>query len=239
MTVGCFRGRATETWVKPAIELICLRSLLVGFSAEELDSLRWMSVSDDEARTYSIWWFLVAFVAMVGFGIYAVIAWGTYAREPTEELPDTPATTAAGATTTSSSVPVTMVDGSPAPEGVIGVLGEPSERVYLFGVPEEWKDEATDSVVPPVEIERGDDGRTLTVAMGCAVSAESTPAMIRVTEDPFEVNVTPVVIGLRFGAPCAADQQVSKVSIVLDEPVGKRRLVVARPGAQVDVPDLE
>lgn len=196
-------------------------------------------MSDDQARTYSIWWFLAAFVAMVGFGIYAVIAWGTYAREPTEELPDIPVTTAVDATTTTSSVPVTLVDGTPAPQGIVGVLGEPGDRVYLFTVPAEWKDEVTDSVVPPVVVQRADDDRTLTTTMGCAVSAESTPAMIRVTEDPFEVNVTPVVTGLRFGEPCGPDQQVAKVSIVLDEPVGARRLVVARPGGQVDVPDLE
>lgn len=194
---------------------------------------------DDQPRTYSIWWFLVIFVAMVGFGIYAVIAWGTYAREPTEEFPDRPGTTAVDTTTTTSSVPVTLVDGTPAPSGVIGVIGEPGDRAYLFGVPSQWEDEATDSVVPPVDVERAADDRTLTTTMRCAVSSEATPAMIRVTEDPFEVNVTPVITGLRFGEPCGSDQQVAKVSIVLDEPVGKRRLVVAQPGVGVEVPDLE
>lgn len=196
-------------------------------------------MSDDQPRTYSIWWFLVVFVALVGFGIYAVISWGTYAREPTEELPDVPVTTAVDATVTTSSVPVTLPDGTPAPPGVIGVLGDPGDRVYLFGIPAQWEDEATDSVVPPVDVERAEDDRTLTMTMGCAVSSEAEPAMIRVTEDPFEVNVTPVVTGLRFGEPCGSDDAVAKVSIVLDEPVGKRRLVFARPGEQVEVPDLE
>jgi hypothetical protein len=198
-----------------------------------------MRVSEDQPRTYSIWWFLVAFVAMAGFGIYAVIAWGTYAREPTEELPDNPVTTAVDVTATTSSVPVTLADGTPAPPGVIDVLGEPGDRVYLFGVPEQWEHESTNSVVPPVDVERADDDRTLTTTMGCAVSSEATPAMIRVTEDPFEVNVTPVVTGLRFGEPCGSDHEVARVSIVLDEPIGNRRLVVARPGDEVEVPDLK
>lgn len=196
-------------------------------------------MSDDQPRTYSNWWFLVAFVALVGFGIYAVISWGTYQREPTEELPDVPVTTAPAATTTTSSVPVTMVDGTPAPKGIVDVRGEAGDRVYLFDVPAQLEQEATDSAVPPVDVERSTDDRTVTFALGCAVSSESTPAMIRVTEDPFEVNITPVVIGLRFGEPCGAGQQLAKVPIVLDEPVGTRRLVVARPGARVEVPGLE
>lgn len=176
---------------------------------------------------------------MVGFGIYGVIAWGTYERAPTEELPDTPVTTSASATTTTSSVPPTLVDGTPVPQGIVRVTGEPGDRVYLFDVPAQWDTEATDSVVPPVDVERSKDDRTIVATMGCAVSSESTPAMIRVTEDPFEVNVTPVVVGLRFGEACGADQRFAKVSLVLDEPVGARRLVVARPGTRVEVPDLE
>lgn len=196
-------------------------------------------MSEDQPRTFSIWWFLVLFLAMVGFGAYAVIAWGTFDREPTEELPDSPVTTAADPTSTSTSVPVTLVDGTPAPAGLIAVLGEPGDRLYRFEVPDDWADQATDSVVPEVDLQRSDDDRTLRIAMGCAVSKEARPVMIRVTEDPFEVNVTPVVTGLRFGDPCPADAESATVSIVLDEPVGDRRLVLTRPGTQVDVPDFD
>lgn len=195
-------------------------------------------MSDDRPRTFSIWWFLVLFVALVGFGTYAVIAWGTYEREPTSELPDEPVTTAPGANTTTSVVPPTMVDGSPAPEGIAEVSGTPGDRVYRFEVPTDWAGQAIESEVPQVEIERSADDRTLTLTMACAVSEGSHPALIKVTEDPFEVNVTPVVAGPRFGSPCAPGSRAGEVSIVLDDPVAKRRLVVARPGEKVDIPDL-
>lgn len=195
-------------------------------------------MSEDRPRTYSAWWFLALFVALVGFGIYAVIAWGTYTREPTSELPDEPVTTAPGANTTTTEVPPTMVDGSPAPEGIAQVSGTPGDRVYRFDVPTEWAGEATETEVPAVDVERSSDDTTLTLTMACAVSAGSHPALIKVTEDPFEVNVTPVVAGLRFGSPCAPDERAGVVSIVLDDPVGERRVVMARPGEKVEVPDL-
>lgn len=195
------------------------------------------TISDDKPqRTVSIWWFLVLFLGLLAAGGYAVIAWGTYDREPTRELPDTPVTTDASAATTSSTVPVTLVDGSPAQGGIVEVLGTAGDRVYLFERPAEFEEEPTLSVVPEVELTRAEDDRTLTMEFGCAVSAGSRPAMLRVTEDPFEVNLTPVVTGPRLGESCAEGATVGTTTVVLDAPVGTRRLVIARPGTQVDVP---
>lgn len=195
-------------------------------------------ISDEKPpRTFAIWWFLALFVGLVGFGIYAVIAWGTYAREPTRELPEAPATTDPDATTTSSSVPLTLVDGTPAQPGIASISGTRGDRVYLFELPEGFEEVATASEVPPVELQRAEDDRTLTLEIGCAVSAEAVPSMVRVTEDPFEVNVTPVVTGPRLGDGCADGVSVGSATIVLDDPVGARRLVITRPGTKVEVPE--
>lgn len=194
-------------------------------------------ITDEEPpRTFSIWWFLALFLVMIGFGIYGVIAWGTYAREPTDELPRTPVTTDPGATTTSSSVPVTLVDGSAAQPGIIEVQGAAGDRIYRFEIPEAFSGVATASEVPRVEVERGDDDRTLTLTLHCAVSAEAVPSMLHITEDPFEVNLTPVVVAPRLGEPCPDDGEVATVKVVLDEPVGARRLVIERPGTKLDDP---
>lgn len=191
--------------------------------------------SDNQPRTYSILWFLALFVGLVGLGIWAVIAFGTYEREPTEVLEDPPVTTSPEATTTTSFVPVTMFDGSPAPEGIEQMLGENGKYTYVFSVPVEIRDQATDSVVPPVVIDLADDGASFRITFGCAVSAEAVPAALEVFEDPFEVNVKAVVLGPKFGTPCTGDSDAGSFNIPLESPLGARRLVVARAGQPVEL----
>ncbi len=183
-----------------------------------------------------MWGFLVLFILMVVFGIYGVVAWGTFNRKPTEELPAASGTTVPEATTTSSSVPVTLLDGSAAPPDIENIIDQDGTLIYQFKVPEKWTEEPTESVVPPSVVERGDDDQTLTITMGCAVSEDSLPAILKVTEDPFEVHLTPVVLGPRFGEPCGSEDPAGVAKIVLAEPVGARRLVVARPGTVVPLP---
>ena len=69
--------------------------------------------------------------------------------------------------------------------------------------------------------------------MGCAVSEGSVPDALRVTEDPFQINVTPVVTGLSFGRPCESESIAGEVTIALEEPVGTRRVVLSSAGDKV------
>ncbi|MEZ5239146.1 MAG: hypothetical protein R2716_09440 [Microthrixaceae bacterium] len=180
-------------------------------------------ISDEKPpRTFAIWWFLALFVGLVGFGIYAVIAWGTYAREPTRELPEAPATTDPDATTTSSSVPLTLVDGTPAQPGIASISGTRGDRVYLFELPEGFDEVATASEVPPVELQRAEDDRTLTLEIGCAVSAEAVPSMVR-HRGSLRGERHPGGDRAALGDGCADGASVGSATIVLDDPVGARR----------------
>ncbi len=165
-----------------------------------------------------------------------MIAFGTDDREPTELRSGAPATTVPGAApTTTTPVPVTMVDGTPAPDNVYEVVAAPGEYAYLFTLPDYVDEEPTDSLVPRSTVEVSEDKTHLTVTMYCAVSDGSVPAVLRVIEDPFEVNVTPVVVGQSFGAPCPADQILDTITIALEEPVGSRRVVLSREGRKVSL----
>lgn len=185
-----------------------------------------------------MYWFFALFVLLIGVGGWAVVAYGTYDREPTEELPNNAATTTPDAATTTVLVPVTMFDGSPAPEGIVQLVGENGENTYVFSKPPELEDVATEAVVPPVVIDLADDGTSFEITFGCAVSEEAVPAALQVFEDPFEVQIKAVVIGPRFGTPCSDDAVAGTFTIPLESPVGGRRVVVASSGATVEMSDI-
>lgn len=184
-------------------------------------------------------WFLAIFVVLVIVGTWAVISYGTYERDPTSVLADPPATTSPDATTTSSSVPVTMFDGSPAPEGIDRLLGENGKNTYVFAVPAEFREVATESVVPPVVIDLADDGASFQITFGCAVSVEAVPAALEVFEDPFEVNIKAVVTGPKFATPCTGDTDAGTFTIPLESPVGARRVIIARAGEPVELTTVD
>jgi hypothetical protein len=178
------------------------------------------------------------FVVIVAIGGYAVLVYGTHDREETE-IPEIAEVGGPEATAPDPAAPVTMLDGQPAPEGVYDIAMTPGEQIYLFTLAEGLLDEPTESEVPKSTVEKSEDQQHLTITMQCAVSDGSMPAMLRVTEDPFEVNVTPVVVGQSFGPACPADQVVGTITVPLEEPVGARRLVLARGGRQVPLVGID
>ncbi len=115
------------------------------------------------------------------------------------------------------------------------MIGENGEYTYVFALPEEMGEVATEAVVAPAEVDIADDGTSFRITFGCAVSAEALPAALEVFEDPFEVNIKAIVLGPKFGTPCAADADAGTFTIPLEEPVGSRRVVVARAGEPVDI----
>ena len=126
-----------------------------------------------------------------------------------------------------------MLDGSPGPEDVYEVVVTPGEHTYLFSLSEEMLNAPTETVVPEATVTISEDEQRLTVTMECAVAADSVPAVLRVTEDPFEINVTPVVVGPSFGAPCEPGAVVGTITVALEDPVGVRRIVITRAGVAV------
>ncbi len=193
---------------------------------------------EDGERSYTIWGFGALFVVLVAVGTWAVVAFGTQDRELTEELPVGSSTTGPEDTTSTVAVPPTMLDGSPAPPEVYEVVVAPGKHTYLFTLPDGVDDEPTDSVVAPSTVAKSDDELHLTVNMVCAVSDGSVPAALTITEDPFEVNVIPVVIGDSFGPACPPLSVVGTIEVALDEPVGARRLVLAQAGTPVVLGDI-
>ena len=188
----------------------------------------------DERRrqTYSIWPFLAVFLLLTVVGLYLFVVNGSFDRAATSVRPDIPATTDPTATTTTEPTPVTMLDGSDAPEGVFDVETEAGRHVYLFRLPAGFTDEPTSSVVAPTLAQVVDDGNAVQVVMTCAVSADSVPAAVRINEDPFEVSVMAVAIGHTTGDQCDGGQ-LADITIPLEAPVGSRRVVLERPGTPV------
>ena len=198
-------------------------------------------MADDggQQRTFSIWWFAVAFIVMVGVGIYAVVAFGTFDRDETAELEPGPRLDSVESPTTVPTA-VTMPDGEPGPEGIYDVVND-GEGLwsYLFEIPDEVLEGPNDAVVAEASIEISEDRTSLTVAMKCGVAAGSVPALLEVVEDPFEINVRPVVVGQSFGQPCPVDEVVGTATVPLEEPVGGRRVVLAQAGVPVALAGIE
>lgn len=195
--------------------------------------------SDGQAKTYSMWLPLLLMVLIAGVGLYLVVTRGASNDTPTVQLDPVPATTDPGATSTSSTVPPTFPDGTPTPDSISAVIGEPGETTYLFRLPDGLTDAPTDAVVPPAEVAVSDDGSAVSVVMGCAVTRDAVPAAVTITEDPRVVRVRPVVIGRSSGPPCPADTTLDTVEIVLDEPLGSRRLVTAQAGQPVELAGID
>ena len=190
--------------------------------------------ADGEERTYGIWGFAALFVLIIAVGTWAALSYGTYDRDPTEVLSPGPSTTAAESTTTTSEpVPLTLLDGTPAPEEVEDIIVVPGQHTYVFRLPEEWEGQPTDSAVPPSIVDLADDEQHVTISMACVISDGSRPDAVRITEDPYEINVTPVVTGLSFGPPCSEGSIAGIFSVAFEEPVGSRRLVVTPSNADV------
>jgi len=184
-------------------------------------------------KSYSIWWFLAGFVALGSIGLYLVITVGSADRTPARQVDLGPPTTSPSATSTTVKVPATFLDGTPVPEEIEEVVAEPGRALYLFSLPDGFTDQPTNSVVAPTFVEVSDDGTAITVAMACAVTADSVAGGILVEEDPFEVNIEAVAIGPSTGLPCPPSTELAKVTIPLEQPVGSRRVALAKVGDPV------
>ncbi|MGI9578215.1 MAG: hypothetical protein ACR2OH_08460 [Microthrixaceae bacterium] len=198
-----------------------------------------MAQEGEAERTYSIWWFAFAFIAMAVIGAWAVIAFGTFDRDETAELEPGPRLEPVE-TTTSLPTAVTMPDGQPAPDNVLDVVNDGDGLwTYLFDVDAAVMEGPTDAVVAEATVEISEDRTEITVAMQCGVAEGSVPALLEVFEDPFEVNLRPVVLGESFGQPCVPDTVVGTIAVPLEEPVGGRRVVLAQAGVPVTLAGMD
>lgn len=198
-----------------------------------------MAAEGEEQKTYSIWWFAIAFIVMAALGAWAVVAFGTFDRDETAELEAGPSLDPVESTST---VPteLTMPDGQPAPDEVIDVVNDGDGLwTYVFAIDEEVMEGPTDAVVAEATVEISEDRTEITVAMQCGVAEGSVPALLEAFEDPFEVNIRPVVVGPSFGQPCPADTVVGTITVPLDEPVGGRRVVLAQAGQPVPLGGID
>lgn len=192
----------------------------------------------NQERTYGIWGLLALFVLIGAVGLYLVFTLGAADRTPTEPRPAQPGPVATDSTTTVPQSDVTFLDGSAVPEEIFEVVAEPGRHVYLYTLPDGFTDEITSSVVAPTLVSVADDGLSVTLVMTCAVSADSVPAAVRVSEDPFEVNVMAVAIGHPLGDPCPEGEELTTLTIPLESPMGSRRVVLSRPGESVELGGL-
>ncbi len=194
---------------------------------------------EDQRKTYTIWGFAILFIAMIAVGTYAVVAYGTHDREPTEEVSSDQKAGPDPTTPPSESTEVTMLDGNPAPEGVSEVLevGD-GQWSYLFEIPDALLEAPTSSVVAESDLVVSEDRQSITVTMFCAVSNDSVPALLEVSEDPFEINVRPIVIGASFGLACEPEAELVTVTVPLEEAVGGRRVVLAQAGNSVALGEI-
>ena len=195
--------------------------------------------SEGEQRTYSIWWFAALFVVMTLLGIYAVVAFGTFDRDETAELEPGPRLDPVESSTTLPTQ-VTFPDGGDAPEEVLEVVNDGDGLwTYVFVLDDDLLAEPTDAVVSDATVEISEDRGSLTVSMECGVADGSVPALLEVFEDPFEINIRPVVVGPSFGQPCPASSVVGSLTVPLEEPVGGRRVVLAAAGQPVTLAGID
>ncbi len=210
---------------------------------------------DRRGRTYSSWWFLVAFTVLAGLGLAALLLVGT-PSSPTEIVPTAqtlPDENVAfddeidSTTTTSTTVDEeaeaepsppepppdgrpTFGDGTLAPAGVTEVLLDGDTTVVAFELPEGTDPGAFEPRVAPVSAAILDDGRALRVRVGCAASADELVAQLSIVEAVDGVTLTALVLLPPAGGPCVPGAEGASVEVPLRVPLDGRTVRVTPPG---------
>jgi hypothetical protein len=186
---------------------------------------------EGERRTYGIWGFVAAFalLGLVGMVLLllGVASGGGTSQVPTRQtLPDRATSTTSTSTTQDTSV-------AQLPDGVTEVLSEGGTTSYVFGPPTGADTTSLQPAVAPTTVRVADDGRTATLAIGCARSSEEFLAQVVVTEGDQTVTFASITVAPPGAPPCAPGAATRQVELGLVAPVADRAVVVVPPGAEV------
>ncbi len=200
---------------------------------------------DNGEPTYSIWWFVAAFVLIGAIGLAFVLRVGsdspTIDISPPSTLPgsteSTTSSTVATPSTTTSTGPIATEGpgGQPVvtlPDGVTQVLTEGGTTSYALAVPE-GAELGSEASVAPVQVQVAEDGVTARLRILCGPTADDLPAQILVTEGDSTVTFAVISVGPRNGAPCPDDAVPLELTIPLPSPLGDRAVVVVPAGTSV------
>ena len=143
---------------------------------------------DDEPRTFSIWAFVAVFVLLGAVGLVGVLIVGNSNSE-TVQLPVEQTTSTTEATTTTAAAagggttPVTMPDGTPAPEGVQDVVSDAGSHVVRIRHPAGARRGAGPYRGGPGHGVPDAEGTSLEVTVTCAAGVGEALAQLSITED--------------------------------------------------------
>ncbi len=188
---------------------------------------------EGERRTYGIWGFVAAFASLGLVGmvllLLGVASSGGTSQVPTRQtLPDR--VTSTTSTPTSSTKDTS---GAQLPDGVTEVLSEGGTTSYVFAPPSGADTTSLQPAVAPTTVRVAADGRTATLAIGCARSSEEYLAQVVVTEGDQTVTFASITVAPPGAPPCAPGAPTRQVELELVAPVADRAVVVVPPGAEV------
>ncbi len=196
-------------------------------------------IGSDSERTYSIWPFLIGFVALGAVGVAALLLGGG-ASSPTQTIPSfTTTSTAVSTTSTVSADPnaaVTVPGGGPAPAGVSAVNVDGDMTTYRFAVDGTAAVGALHAYVARAQAVPALDGASVIVSVACTEGDQESLSEIRLTEDEVTLHVEPVVVAPVFPGTCTASTVQRRVTLPLHSPIGGRQLVLSTPATAVAVP---
>lgn len=183
-----------------------------------------------EERTYSIWGFVAAFAVMCAIGIVLLLL-GIGADPGTEVVP-VPQTLPERASTTTTEAPVEL------PDGVREVLRGDGTTSWVFDTPTASVG-ATDlsAVVAPMRVTVSPDGRTASLVIDCAQSAEELLGQVVATEGETAVTFAAVALVAPGAPPCTESSAPRSVELELPESLGDRAVVVVPAGTEL--PELQ
>lgn len=202
---------------------------------------------EDGERTYSIWWFVAAFVLIGGVGLLFVLRGG--AESPTIDVgpkatlptpsssaaPTSSAATSSSAASSSSTVPAAGTATTATedlPDGVAQVMRQGGASSYVLTVPGDVRP-GSEASVAPMQVQVDDEGRTATLRILCGPSAEAVPVQVMVTEGDTTVTFAAISVGPRNGSPCADAAVTRELTVELASPIGGRTVVVIPAGTPV------
>jgi hypothetical protein len=186
---------------------------------------------EGERRTYGIWGFVAAF-ALLGLVGMVLLLLGVASGGGTSQVP-TRQTLPDRATSTTSTSTTQDTSGAQLPDGVTEVLSEGGTTSYVFGPPTGADTTSLQPAVAPTTVRVADDGRTATLAIGCARSSEEFLAQVVVTEGDQTVTFASITVAPPGAPPCAPGAATRQVELGLVAPVADRAVVVVPPGAEV------
>lgn len=121
----------------------------------------------------------------------------------------------------------------PLPEGATQVFRAGDVTSYVFRTPAGLASGEVEAAVAPTTVRVDDDGRGVTLSVGCARSSSEALAQVLVTESDRSITFAAIAASPTGAGACAADAAPRTVALVLPEPVDGRSVVVVPAGTPV------